>query len=148
MMKKILVSTIFLLLIHAGLKAQAPTTLEEYTYVIVGYKLQLNMKLDMKKGYSLKDVDAYSEEDRKIEFKALYRDGEKAPCAIMMIYYIPRAPGPEYYCIPTYNAPSDIWEKYYGSIASGEDNPQQRLKFFSLSISRMLMKMAAADKEK
>jgi hypothetical protein len=144
-MKKIIFAFI-LFALPAVTNAQAPTTLDEYTYVIVGYKLQLNMKLEMKKGYSLKDIDSYLEEDRKIEFKALTRDGEKAPCAIMMIYYLPHGAAPQYYCIPTYNAPPDIWDKYYASINFGEDNPQQRLKFFALSISKIMMKLNAEGK--
>jgi len=142
-MKKAILAILLFVVSVAALNAQAPTTLEEYTYVIVGYKLQLNMKLEMKKGYSLKDLDTYLEEDRKIEFKALMRDGEKTPCAIMMIYYLPKGAAPQYYCIPTYNAPPDIWDKYYASINFGEDNPQQRLKFFALSISRIMMKQLA-----
>ena len=99
------------------------------------------MKLEMKKGYTLKDLDSYMEEDRKIEFKALTRDGEKAPCAIMMIYWLPHGAAPQYYCIPSYNAPSDIWDKYYTSIKTGSDNPEQRFRFFSLAIAKLMMKM-------
>lgn len=134
----------FLLILFTALNvafAQTPTTLEEYTYVVVGYKLQLNMKLEMKKGYSLKDIDSFIEEDRRIEFKAFLRDGEKSPCAIMMIYYLPKGAAPLYYCIPSYNAPSEIWDKFYKDINTGDDNPQQRLKFFTLSISKIMMKI-------
>ena len=140
-MKKIIFTVILMWSAVMTVNAQAPTTLEEYTYVIVGYKLQLNMKLEMKKGYSLKDIDNYEEEDRRIEFKALTRNGEKSPCAVMMIYYLPHGEAPQYYCIPSYNAPSDTWDKYYASINFGEDNPQQRLKFFALSISKIMMKL-------
>lgn len=145
-MKKVSILFLILFLNVVGLHAQAPTTLEEYTFVIVGYKLQLNMRLEMKKGYSLKDIDSYIEEDRKIEFKALTRDGEKAPCAIMMIYLLPHGAAPQYYCIPNATAPEDIWDKYYMSIKTGSDNPEQRFRFFSLAIAKLMMKMNAEVK--
>ncbi len=140
MKKTVLILLVSFLPFHS-IQAQAPTTLEEYTFVIVGYKLQLNMKLEMKKGYSLKDLDSYVEEDRKVEFKALTRDGEKAPCAIMMIYLLPHGAAPQYYCIPSGNAPADLWDKYYTSIKTGSDNPEQRFRFFSLAIAKLMMKM-------
>lgn len=142
-MKKICYLIVLLIVSTIQLQAQAPTTIDEYTYVIVGYKQQLNLKLEMKNGYSIKDVDQFIEEDRRIEFKSLFRDKEKSPCAIMMIYYLPRGAAPLYYCIPTFNASSEIWDKFYKDINSGEDNPQQRLKFFALSISRIMMKINA-----
>ena len=44
-MKKISYLIILLLASTIQLQAQAPNTIDEYTYVIVGYKQQLNCKL-------------------------------------------------------------------------------------------------------
>ena len=126
---------------------QSPTTLDEYTYVIVGYKQSLNLKLEMKKGYSLMNLDTYTDEDRRLEFKALYRDNEKSPCAVMMIYYLPKGAAPLYYCIPTYNAPADIWDKFYKDINTGDDNPEKRYRFFAISISKIMMKLNGEEKK-
>lgn len=145
-MKKLICILFFVTLLTTVAKSQAPTTLEEYTYVVVGYKLQLNMKLEMKKGYHLNDLETFIEEDRRLEFKAFSRDGEKSPCAIMMIYYLPKGAAPLYYCIPSFNASSEIWDKFNKDISTGDDNPQQRLKFFAMSISRIMMKMNAETK--
>ena len=141
MLQKIFLFLFVSSLIASAGYCQAPTTIDEYTYVIIGYKQSLNLKLEMKKGYSLKDVVSYIDEDRRLEFKALYRTSEKAPCAMMMIYYLPRGAAPLYYCIPTYSASSDIWDKFYKDINTGDDNPEKRFRFFALSISKAMMKI-------
>ena len=54
----------------------------------VGYKMELQMKLPMKKGYSMKDEGSYSEGEQKIIFKSLYRDKEKNPCELIQMLKI------------------------------------------------------------
>lgn len=146
MKKTFCLLTLFFLITGFGF-SQSPTTLDEYTFVIVGYKQSLNLKLEMKKGYSLKDIDSYIDEDRRLEFKALYRDSEKNPCAVMMIYYLPKGAAPLYYCIPTNNASAEIWDKFYKDMSTGDDNPEKRYRFFALSISKIMMKLAGEEKK-
>ncbi|MCB0848338.1 MAG: hypothetical protein KDC20_01060, partial [Bacteroidetes bacterium] len=57
-MKKRIAFLSLSLMLNAALKLnaqQAPTTSAEYLYGSVGYKLQLNNKLPMKEGYTLRD---------------------------------------------------------------------------------------------
>jgi hypothetical protein len=119
----------------------APTTAEEFNYGVVGYKLSLQTKLGVKEGYSLKDAKGCEEEDRRMEFKLMYRDGEKEPCAIIVVYTKFRTP-PMYYCIPTRDASPDLWSKFSRSLTIGSDNPADQLQFFSTCLARLLMDIA------
>ena len=94
----------------------AQTTEEEYNYVTKGYKVQMESGLDMKKGYSLKELGNWSlnfgsDGTREAVFKGLYRDNSTKSCAIMLIYKRPSTGYTEYYCIPTIDAPQNLWDK-------------------------------------
>ena len=99
-----------------------PTTQDEYNFITKGYKIQVESGLDMKKGYSLKDITEYSTNSngsvRKVEFKALLRDGQTKPCAILCKYKRLDTGFNEYLCIPSYNAPIEIWEETFNSFKS------------------------------
>ncbi|MDY0388208.1 MAG: hypothetical protein RBT65_14025 [Methanolobus sp.] len=102
----------------------AQTTQEEYNYITKGYKIQIESGLDMKKGYLLNDLGDWGlntgTEKRNCEFKALIRDGESKPCAIMMIYKrIDIANGAKYYiCIPSSDSSSEIWDQTLNFITT------------------------------
>jgi len=113
----------------------SPTTTDEYQFCTVGYRIQLQTKLDMKQGYSLKDLPEIDHVVRKMEFKALFRKGETKPCAIIMIYSLPRV-APVYYCLPTYDADQALWDLFYSSLESKEENPMDKLHFFSYCIAK------------
>lgn len=117
---------------------QKPTTEEEYNYASGGFKLQLQMKLPMKKGYTATDFLVFEEGDRKCTFKAVLRDGEKFPCAVIMIYDRPRL-NPEYFCIPSADAEPDLWTKFYSSLQSDVENEKDRFKFLNHAIAKALM---------
>ena len=102
---------------------QKPTTEEEYNYLTKGYKIQIENGLDMKKGYSLVDI---SPEDgfgvrfespqkgtiiRSVNYKALIREGDKKPCAILCIMQRKDTGYTEYLCIPSANASAEMWDK-------------------------------------
>ena len=72
-MKKIVLVLVVLLVNWSVLLAQmtAPTTEAEYNYGAVGYKIQLQAKLETKEGYTLKDAEGCEESERKIEFKIM-----------------------------------------------------------------------------
>ena len=120
----------------------SPTTTEEFNYGVVGYKIQLQAKLDTKEGYLLKDAEGCEEFDRKIEYKLLYRKEEAHPCAVILIYTRLRTP-PLYYCIPTRDADPELWSKFYRSLTIGSDNPADQLQFFTTCISKLLMDFAS-----
>lgn len=138
-MKKILTSCLLIFIINTAFSQQAPTTDEEYNYGISGYKLQLQMKLPMKKGYSLTELSTVERAERKCEFKTLYRDGEKQPCAMIMVYYRPRV-NPEYFCIPSADASTELWDKFFSSLKTDIENEQERFRFFTYAIASALMK--------
>ena len=143
-MKKILLLNAFFLFFFGIASAQiiSPTTEEEYNYGAVGYKIQLNAKLDTKQGYRLENAEGCEESDRKIEFKLIYRDKENQPCAVIMVYTKVRNP-PAYFCIPTANASPALWDKFHKSIATGTDNPADQLQFFTKCLAQLLMGIAA-----
>ena len=114
-MKKFRLITLFGLILTLSVTAIGQTTETEYNYLTKGYKIQVESGLDMKKGYSLKDVGEwsvdYSSFKRKATFKALYRDNDSIPCATLMILKRTDTVFEEYVCIPHYKSDSSIWEK-------------------------------------
>lgn len=120
----------------------APTTEEEYNYGAVGYKIQLQNRLETREGYHIKDAEGCEESDRKMEFKVLYRDGESQPCAVIAIFTKVRT-APLYFCIPTTNANPALWDKFYKSLTVGTDNPAGQLQFSNYCIARLMMGFAS-----
>lgn len=119
----------------------APTTEEEYNYGAVGYKIQLQNRLETKEGYYLKDAEGCEEAERKMEFKLVYRDGETQPCAVIAIFTKIRT-APLYYSIPSANASAVLWDKFYKSLSLGTDNPAGQLQFSNFCIARLMMGFA------
>lgn len=121
-----------------------PTTEEEYNFGTVGYKIQLQNKLPMKQGYRIADYGIFEEPDRTVAFKGLLRQGEEYPCAILMIYTKDKFP-PEYFCLPTDDAPYELWERYFKSLKVVSDNQVSQLRFMSYGLSRTLMRLSAGQ---
>ena len=116
----------------------APTTQEEYNIGIAGYKMFLQMKVEIKKGYKITDLTTFEYGDRKAELKGLIRDGESKPCAIVMVYSKVRG-APEYYCIPTPDAPEVLWDRFRTGITGETDLKQEQLQFFSFVLAKGMM---------
>ena len=144
---RLLVLGVCFLLTGSASNAQkiAPTTTDEYNYGAVGYKIQLNAKLPVKQGYSIKEMQGCVEDERSIEFKAVYRDGETSPCIVIMVYNRFRNP-PMYFCIPTADADPALWKKYHTAIAEGTDNPADQLQFFTRCVSQLMMEFSTGKK--
>lgn len=111
---------IFLVLSLASMLAAvsplcAQTTMEEFNYVTSGYKMQLAGGLDMKKGYRFEDLfshdtrSASTGDVRTTQFKALFREGQQRPCAVMCILSNTSQTSKEYLCIPSYSSEPDVW---------------------------------------
>ena len=134
---------LILILLTASAQAQiiAPTTEEEYNYGAIGYKIQLQNRLDTKEGYVLKDAEPCEESDRKLEFKLVYRKGENQPCAVIAVFTKIRM-APLYFCIPTANASPALWDKFYKSLTAGTDNPANQLQFSNYCLARLMMGFA------
>jgi hypothetical protein len=135
----VLMLTLLVFTSHEGLCQQiAPTSEEEYVMGSVGYKMYKQMGVELKSGYSVKDLVVYEYGERKADFKGLYRSGETKPCAILFLYTKLRG-APEYYCIPTLDAPEALWDRYRMSLSGETDNKQEQLQFFSFALAKALM---------
>lgn len=106
------------MLVITGIKAQ--TTQEEYNYITKGYKVQIESGLDMKKGYTLTDLDTskltIGEITRSCTFKGLFRNGEVKPCAVMILYKRLDNDKTYYICIPSNNTSNEIWKQTYAWV--------------------------------
>jgi hypothetical protein len=118
---KLIITTLVIVILSGNTKlycqSKITTTEEEYNYVSKGYKVQIESGLDMKKGYTLKDMGEwnlkYSDVTRGFAFKGLYRENDSIPCAVMAIYQKKRSGKPtlsEYFCIPTLEA-ATLWDR-------------------------------------
>ena len=138
-MKKLLIILVFLIPSSAMFAQKiAPTTEEEYNMGAVGYKMFLSLHVEMKKGYQIKDMNSFEYAERKADFKGIYRSGETKPCAVIFIYSKLRG-APEYYCIPTPDAPEALWDRFRGSLAGDNDNKQEQMQFFSFALAKAFM---------
>ena len=120
----------------------APTTEEEYVMGSVGYKMFMQMKVVLKDNYKVKDIKEFEYGERKASFKGLHRPGEEKPCAIIMVYTKLRG-APEYYCIPTLDAPELLWDRYRMGLVGETDNQQDQLQFFGFALAKALMMYTA-----
>jgi len=109
--------------------AFAQTTLEEYNYITKGYKVQIESGLDMKKGYSLSDIPSFRISYSNgvaidADFKALYKDGQKLPQALLCIFSRSDNPNKQYICIPQFGSSKEIWDSTRVKLASiqGEED--------------------------
>ena len=132
----IIVTILFSLFVNSEAQTIAATTSDEYTYGTVGYKMELQMRLPMKKGYALKDIGVYEDGERKLTFKLLMRDKEAIPCAVLLVYTKVRS-APEYFCLPTSDAPQDMWKQFYESLKSETENPEERFKFLAKGMTKL-----------
>ena len=141
-MKKILIASFTLLFISITAVAQKikPTTEDEYNFGTIGYKIQLQTKLPMKRGYSIVDLGGHDEPDRSVALKGLMREGETIPCAVLMVYSKINTP-PEYFCMPTPDAPEALWTRFYQSLNVITENKQQQLQFMMLGMGKTLTKL-------
>ncbi len=125
----------------ATAQERTPTTAAEYNYGAVGYRIQLQAGMGDKSGYTITKLEEYEEPERKLEMMGMYRDGESHPCAVIMVYTRIRT-APLYFCMPTNDAPEELWTEFYKSLSTGTDNPQDQLQFFGKCIARLCMKFA------
>jgi hypothetical protein len=136
--------TKFLFLILALLTVQTinaqsckvlPTTTDEYNYIVKGYKIQLESGLDMKKGYSLRNILQNSADGRSVVFKELIKD-EKDLRAIMAIF-TGKNGITTYLCIPLGNDTSFLAPYYTSAVISAIDNIVA-MSFYQTELTKVL----------
>lgn len=125
------------------------TTEEEYNYITKGYQVQIESGLDMKKGYTLKDIGdwslKYGDGNRGFTFKGLYRGTNTKPCAIMAIYNKKEGEKityKEYYCIPTLTAEA-LWNKTLSQLSANFEKSNANQMYSAMVWA--LMKLAAQE---
>ena len=136
--KQTILTVIFALFIGT-IKLFSQTTQEEYNYITKGYKVQIESGLDMKKDYTLVDLGNWGlrtgNENRECTFKALMRQGQTKPCAIMMIYKrTDISNGVNWYiCIPSPDS-SELWDQTLDFINENftDNNSLQKTIVWSL----------------
>lgn len=65
---------LFVLLVSNFIYSQ--TTLDEYNYMVKGYKIQVTSGLDPKAGYVVQDITTINKSDYTFKFKALLRSDD------------------------------------------------------------------------
>ena len=150
---KLILATFFLTFFFGTVKlysqSKITTSEEEYNYVTKGYKVQIESGLDMKKGYTLKDLGEwnlkYSDVSRGFAFKGLFRENDSIPCAVMAIYQKKRsgkAAISAYYCIPTLDAGA-LWDRTMSQV--NEDYNSSNANEIYVGMIWALMKFASQE---
>jgi hypothetical protein len=95
--------------------------------------------LDMKKGYTFKELGTFTNSTRNCTFKALYRDKETKPCGILCIFK--RLDGGYcYLCIPTFDATQELWTKTNNDINNCFDNSGAS-KSFNIFLMKLISEL-------
>jgi len=109
-----------------------PTTEEEYNYVTRGYPAQISEGLDMKKGYSFKDVGAIQDGNYTFTIKILMREATNEVAAELVIVKSLVWNKTYYICVPHGN--QDLSNRY--AIDTGSWDLQLTrayMQFFSIA---------------
>lgn len=122
-----------------SLTAISQTTTEEYNYVTKGYKTQIDGGLDMKKGYTLEDVDDASAGGRNATLKRLVKTtgGQRKIAAYMIIYQKDGSPK-EYICVPNANSNKEVTDAFWYSLYNSNTDSSSKLQLITYLLSRSL----------
>ncbi len=104
-MKKLVLTTVTLLLVVINLKAQEPTTIEDYNYLTKGLKFQMENGLGIKQGYNIKEVGSFKDTSDKCTVYAFYKTNNTDIIRAILVT-IETKEEIIYICIP--NSTSDI----------------------------------------
>jgi hypothetical protein len=113
------------------------TTMEEYNYIVKGYKVQMESGLDMKKGYDFKEIKTVDFDGRKVVYKELIKDGKDLR-AIMAIF-TGKNGLTSYFCVPLGECSNEIKDACFNSVSANVDN-MQALNFYQYSLASVLNK--------
>ena len=110
------------------------TTIEEYNYIVKGYKVQLESGLDMKKGYELRLAYSIELGGRQIVFKELIKDG--SDLRGWMAIFTGQNGETHYICIPTWGNQATT-QAYWNDVRRSVDNGYA-MNFYQNSLARLL----------
>ncbi len=115
----------------------SPTTDIEYAYATEGYRHTMEKGLDIKKGYTVKEIMKEVVSSRHVKFLGLYRDGENKPCATIIHYSRPSTTYVEYICVPTYDASEVMWSKTFKKFGSYGSDALRAVTISSLRLATL-----------
>ena len=139
-MKKSILLSCILTVALLSTRTHAQTTMEEYNYVIKGYKVQVESGLDMKKGYELTQIDKSSAGERVATLSKLVKvSGTQKKTVAYMITYNKSSGATEYFCIPQPNSDDEIKDLFWKSLYNGEGDHSAKLQLFTYLLSRTLL---------
>ena len=139
-MKKIFfITAIIFIFALLTTNSNAQTTVEEYNYVVKGYKVQMESGLDMKKGYDIVSVDEISSGERSVILKGLIKMSPETKIVAYMIIYKKEGSSTEYICIPQPNSDVEIRKAYLNALYNGEGDSSTRLQLIAYILSRRLI---------
>lgn len=133
------------------------TTQEEYLYVTLGYKEQLQKGLDDKKGYSWKPLSQHQFSYKKsgflsaqyetgvFDFEALYRNSETQPCAFVSIFREKQGIGKKdgvFVCIPHPLSQKDIQAKAEKHLLDDAKFSAAVFQQYAIALSKLAIKLA------
>lgn len=154
MIKKYFVLIVGILL---GGHASSQTTQEEYLYVTLGYKEQLQKGLDDKKGYSWKSLYQHQFPYKKsgflngkvetgvFDFEALYRYNEAQPCSFVAIFREKQGIGKKdgkFVCIPHPLSQKDIHAKAEKHLCEEANFSGPVFQQYAIALSKLAIKLA------
>ena len=137
MKEKIFITAIIFIFAMLTTNSNAQTTVEEYNYVVKGYKVQTESGLDMKKGYELKYVDETTVGERSVTLQKLVKTSESKTVAYMVIYKKKGNPN-EYICIPHPNSSKEIIQAYWDALYNGVTDSSNRLQIITFMLTTSL----------
>ena len=112
--------------------------MEEYIYVIKGYKNNLELGQDIKRGYEIIDVDEASIGERKVTLKKLVKTSPQRKTVAYIVTYKKGQGNTEYICIPHPNSDTKIRDLYWKALHDGKNDDSQRLQLVSFLLSRQM----------
>lgn len=140
-MKKSILLSCILTVALLTTRTHAQTTIEEYNYVVKGYKAQVvEQGGDLKKGYDLEDVDNTSAGERVATLKKLVKmNGAAKKTVAYMVTYRKGDGATEYICIPNPNSDDEIRDMYWKSLYNGDGDYSAKLQLIAYLLSRTLV---------
>ena len=138
MKRTIILTTIITMTTVFSMSVFGQTTMEEYNYVVKGYKIQLESGLDMKNGYRLVDIDwaSITANERKATLKALIKTSTEEIVAYMVIYK-KNGQATEYICIPQPHSETEITDLFWEALYNGEGDSSYRLQLICYVLSKI-----------
>ncbi|MES2431701.1 MAG: hypothetical protein V4556_12245 [Bacteroidota bacterium] len=130
---------LFLLTFIITFTSFSQTTMEEYNYVIKGYKILKDAGLGDKKGYKMIDVDNTSSGERTAYLKKLLKiTGKTRKIVAYLVIYQKQGDAEQYICVPSQNSSQWVSDSYWEILHKPKTDDSERLRLITFLLSRHL----------